>query len=201
MPTKNSKQRQVQEFQQTEDSSRLSLQQRQDTEEQQFIQPQPTLWDRGKKKPQPQKAQAQAPQPTEQYPEQPKTYEEAVDVLSEGPVPVKPTEQPTPVLWERGRKKTTTQQQQITEIQQVTEVAQQQFVEQQQLIEQREFVEETKKTSVRKTIAPREPEQKMDKQDDALQHEVKRLRQELKRVTEERDILKKAAAYFARTSG
>ncbi|MBU9843471.1 hypothetical protein J1784_00015, partial [Rahnella sp. FRB 231] len=31
------------------------------------------------------------------------------------------------------------------------------------------------------------------KQDDALQHEVKRLRQELKRVTEERDILKKAA--------
>lgn len=39
------------------------------------------------------------------------------------------------------------------------------------------------------------------KQDDALQHEVKRLRQELKRVTEERDILKKAAAYFARTSG
>lgn len=39
------------------------------------------------------------------------------------------------------------------------------------------------------------------KQDDALQHEVKRLRQELKRVTEERDILKKAAAYFARTPG
>jgi len=39
------------------------------------------------------------------------------------------------------------------------------------------------------------------KQDDALQHEVKRLRQELKRVTEERHILKKAAAYFARTSG
>lgn len=39
------------------------------------------------------------------------------------------------------------------------------------------------------------------KQDDALQHEEKRLRQELKRVTEERDILKKAAAYFARTSG
>jgi transposase len=31
------------------------------------------------------------------------------------------------------------------------------------------------------------------KQDDAIQLEVKRLRQELKRVTEERDILKKAA--------
>lgn len=30
--------------------------------------------------------------------------------------------------------------------------------------------------------------------------EVKRLKAELKRVTEERDILKKAAAYFARTS-
>lgn len=31
--------------------------------------------------------------------------------------------------------------------------------------------------------------------------EVARLRRELKRVTEERDILKKAAAYFARESG
>jgi len=33
------------------------------------------------------------------------------------------------------------------------------------------------------------------------QAELQRLRQELKRVTEERDILKKAAAYFARQSG
>jgi transposase len=32
------------------------------------------------------------------------------------------------------------------------------------------------------------------------QSEVRRLKAELKRVTEERDILKKAAAYFARTS-
>jgi len=32
------------------------------------------------------------------------------------------------------------------------------------------------------------------------QTEVRRLKAELKRVTEERDILKKAAAYFARTS-
>lgn len=31
--------------------------------------------------------------------------------------------------------------------------------------------------------------------------EVRRLRAELRRVTEERDILKKAAAYFAKTSG
>ena len=31
--------------------------------------------------------------------------------------------------------------------------------------------------------------------------EVQRLRSELKRVTEERDILKKAAAYFAKASG
>ena len=31
--------------------------------------------------------------------------------------------------------------------------------------------------------------------------ELRRLRAELKRVTEERNILKKAAAYFARTSG
>jgi len=31
--------------------------------------------------------------------------------------------------------------------------------------------------------------------------EIRRLRAELRRVTEERDILKKAAAYFAKTSG
>ena len=31
--------------------------------------------------------------------------------------------------------------------------------------------------------------------------EIRRLRSELKRVTEERNILKKAAAYFAKTSG
>ena len=31
--------------------------------------------------------------------------------------------------------------------------------------------------------------------------EIRRLKAELKRVTEERDILKKAAAYFAKTSG
>jgi transposase len=31
--------------------------------------------------------------------------------------------------------------------------------------------------------------------------EIRRLREELKRVTEERNILKKAAAYFAKTSG
>lgn len=33
------------------------------------------------------------------------------------------------------------------------------------------------------------------------QAEIRRLQNELKRVTEERDILKKAAAYFARQSG
>ena len=33
------------------------------------------------------------------------------------------------------------------------------------------------------------------------QAEIKRLKAELRRVTEERDILKKAAAYFAKTSG
>ncbi len=38
-------------------------------------------------------------------------------------------------------------------------------------------------------------------QEDDQQAELRRLRAELKRVTEERDILKKAAAYFARESG
>lgn len=37
-------------------------------------------------------------------------------------------------------------------------------------------------------------------QDDALQAENRRLKAELKRVSEERDILKKATAYFARES-
>ena len=36
---------------------------------------------------------------------------------------------------------------------------------------------------------------------DALRKENLRLKNELKRVEEERDILKKAAAYFAKTSG
>ena len=40
---------------------------------------------------------------------------------------------------------------------------------------------------------------KMEKQE--LQKELVRLQAELRRVTEERDILKKAAAYFAKTSG
>jgi len=38
-------------------------------------------------------------------------------------------------------------------------------------------------------------------QQDAQSAEVRRLTAELKRVSEERDILKKAAAYFARQSG
>ena len=40
---------------------------------------------------------------------------------------------------------------------------------------------------------------KLEKQE--LQKELVRLQVELRRVTEERDILKKAAAYFAKTSG
>jgi len=36
---------------------------------------------------------------------------------------------------------------------------------------------------------------------DSQAEELRRLKAELKRVTEERDILKKAAVYFAKTSG
>jgi transposase len=36
---------------------------------------------------------------------------------------------------------------------------------------------------------------------DAQEAEIRRLQTELRRVTEERDILKKAAAYFAKVSG
>ncbi|AFV96781.1 hypothetical protein B649_08395 [Candidatus Sulfuricurvum sp. RIFRC-1] len=38
-------------------------------------------------------------------------------------------------------------------------------------------------------------------QQQASNDEIRRLKSELKRVTEERDILKKAAAYFARNQG
>jgi len=38
-------------------------------------------------------------------------------------------------------------------------------------------------------------------QDNDQQAELRKLRAELKRVTEERDILKKAAAYFAKECG
>ena len=41
-------------------------------------------------------------------------------------------------------------------------------------------------------------EQRVEEDDQSA--EVRRLRAELKRVTEERDILKKAAAYFARSA-
>ncbi|ENO74378.1 transposase IS3/IS911 family protein, partial [Thauera sp. 63] len=36
---------------------------------------------------------------------------------------------------------------------------------------------------------------------DSQADEIRRLKAELRRVTEERDILKKAAAYFAKQSG
>ena len=50
---------------------------------------------------------------------------------------------------------------------------------------------------VKRYGAPPAERQKADDQ----QAEMKRLKAELKRVTEERDILKKAAAYFAKMSG
>ena len=44
-----------------------------------------------------------------------------------------------------------------------------------------------------------EPAQRAQR--DSQADEIRRLKAELRRVTEERDILKKAAAYFARQSG
>ena len=43
------------------------------------------------------------------------------------------------------------------------------------------------------------PEQRKEQDDQTAK--IRRLESELKRVTEERDILKKAAAYFAKQSG
>jgi len=50
---------------------------------------------------------------------------------------------------------------------------------------------------IRSYSKPQAQRQQVDDQ----QAELRRLRAELKRVTEERDILKKAAAYFAKESG
>ena len=50
---------------------------------------------------------------------------------------------------------------------------------------------------VKRYATPPAERQKVEDQ----QAEMKRLKAELKRVTEERDILKKAAAYFAKMSG
>jgi transposase len=44
------------------------------------------------------------------------------------------------------------------------------------------------------------PDAKVNQSRNEEQAELKRLRKELQRVTEERDILKKAAAYFAKQS-
>ena len=49
-----------------------------------------------------------------------------------------------------------------------------------------------------KKYSAAEPERKTAQDQQA---EIRRLKAEIKRVTEERDILKKAAAYFAKTSG
>ncbi|XP_030081409.1 titin-like, partial [Drosophila hydei] len=95
--------REPQKFIQVEDSSLLHLQERQDTQEQKFIQPQPVMWERGMKKPEPVQPQAPVPQQEQQYVEKPKTYEEMHDELIE-PVPVQQPE-PVPVMWERGKKK------------------------------------------------------------------------------------------------
>ena len=45
------------------------------------------------------------------------------------------------------------------------------------------------------------PNQAKDQELDEAQRELRRLKSELRRVTEERDILKKAATYFAKESG
>ncbi len=44
------------------------------------------------------------------------------------------------------------------------------------------------------------PDSSANKEQSVAQTEIRRLQKELKRVTDERDILKKAAAYFAKLS-
>uniref|UniRef100_A0A6P4EQL5 Titin-like n=1 Tax=Drosophila rhopaloa TaxID=1041015 RepID=A0A6P4EQL5_DRORH len=179
--------REAQKFIQVEDSSLLHLQERQDTQEQQLLQQQPVMWDRGKPKPQqPQYVQPQTAPVEEEYVEKPKTYEEMHDELVE-PTPV-PQPQPVPVMWERGKKKPQPQEKtyeeahdelvEPTPVQQPEQVpvlwergkkkvaeqetiTSQEVVQTSQVVEQ-QIVEETKKTAVRRVIPPREPEKKME---------------------------------------
>ncbi|AIF81519.1 transposase IS3/IS911 family protein [endosymbiont of Acanthamoeba sp. UWC8] len=53
-------------------------------------------------------------------------------------------------------------------------------------------------TWIDKYSKPKDPAMKTDEH---IYDEVKRLKKELVRVTQERDLLKKAAAYFAKDSG
>ncbi|KAH8262556.1 hypothetical protein KR026_012282, partial [Drosophila bipectinata] len=184
-------QREAQKFIQVEDSSLLHLQERQDTQEQQLLQQQPVMWDRGRKKPeQPQPyEQPQAPV-QDQYVEKPKTYEEMHDELVE-PTPA-PQPEPVPVLWERGKKKPQAQPEkktfeeahdvleEPTPVQQLDQVpvlwergkkklVQEQSVSTQEVVEQQttqvieqQRVEETSKTSVRRVIPPRPQEEKVE---------------------------------------
>ena len=69
-------------------------------------------------------------------------------------------------------------------------------------------VDVSRELGIKRTLLYRWKQQSEDKKEDVFRgsgrpkadqvSEVSRLRQELKAVTEERDILKKAAAYFAR---
>ncbi|KAI8118244.1 Titin [Lucilia cuprina] len=143
--------REPQQYVQVEDTQMMHIQERQDTEEHSLTQPEPVMWDRGRKKPQkPQDyvPQPQQPQPTEQV--QPKTYEEVHDELVE-PTPVQKPEDLVPVMWERGKKQTVTQQQQVIDIQQT-----------QQISEETKIVEETKKITQKRIIQAPQQQEKME---------------------------------------
>ncbi|XP_037947809.1 titin-like [Teleopsis dalmanni] len=138
--------RHPQQYQQLDESTILSVQEREDLNDEQLVQPTPVLWERGKTKPQkPEFAQPESQKPVTEYQDIPKTYEEVHDELTET-VYQQPKEQPMPVMWERGKKQVIAQE--INDIQEVkTQVEQ--------------VVEETKKVATRRVIQP-EPEQKME---------------------------------------
>ncbi len=54
--------------------------------------------------------------------------------------------------------------------------------------------------SLRKVSKYSKPKESMMRTDEHLYDELKRLKKDLARVTQERDLLKKAAAYFAKES-
>jgi transposase len=61
-------------------------------------------------------------------------------------------------------------------------------------------IKENKLYSWMRTTSSPSPFKLVKSKDESFDEEIKRLKKELARVTQERDILKKAAAYFAKES-
>ena len=60
------------------------------------------------------------------------------------------------------------------------------------------YTSEFKESAVKLALESDQPKTTVDRTDEHIYDEVKRLKKELAKVTQERDLLKKATAYFAK---